>query len=580
MSSHSVLRFAAFELHAATGELRHRGGVLKLAPQPFKVLELLASRAGEVVTRVEIRDHVWTGDTFVDFDQGLNFCIRQIREVLGDTADNPQFIETLPRRGYRFLVPVTGSTPAASVRVTRLIVLPFRMLRPDPETEFLAFSLPDALTSTLGGLESLVVRSSMTAARFAGDSVAPSQIGVEADVDAIVTGTLLRSGPEIRVAAQLTAAATGALLWSQVVQTPIGDLFRVQDELTRRIVASLALPLSTREQQMLRRDVPSNPVAYEYFLRGNQLGHDAKQWSVARDLYRQSVEEDPGYAPAWARLGRIHHVMAKYQAGGTEESLDHAEAAFRRALDLNPDLPIAHKLLAQLEVDLGRAHAAMVRLIEHAHTADPELLAGLVSACRYCGLLDASVAAHARALDLEPKIRTSVGHTWFLQADHARVATLKVADYPYIVALSLAELGRGKEVLPVLRELEPTLPVRLRDFVVAGRTLLEGNAAESIAAVGRIVSSDFRDPEGLFYLSRHLARLDERGPALDLLERVVASGHFCFPAMSRDPWLDSLRKKPAFTRLLRRAETLHQEALASFERLGGRKVLGLAPSRA
>jgi len=577
MSGHEVLRFAAFELHPAAGELRQRGEVLKLAPQPLKVLELLARRAGNIVTRSEIREHVWSGDTFVDFDQGLNFCIRQIREALGDTADAPTFVETLPRRGYRFLMPVTESTPAAPVRVTRLIVLPFRMLRRDPDTEFLAFSLPDAITSTLGGLQSLVVRSSMTAARFAGDSIAPGQIGVEADVDAIVTGTLLRLGPEIRVATQLTAAATGALLWSHAAQTSVGDLFRVQDELTRRIVTSLSLPLTNRELQMLRRDVPSNPAGYEYFLRGNQLSHDPTQWSVARDLYLQSVEEDPAYAPAWARLGRIHHVMAKYQPRGAQGSLDHAEAAFRRALDLNPDLPIAHKLFAQLEVDLGRAHDAMVRLIERAHTADPELLAGLVSACRYCGLLDASVAAHARALDLEPKIRTSVGHTWFLQADHARVATLKVADFPYIVAISLAELGRSHEVLPVLRDLEQKLPGRLRDFVVVARTLLDGHEAESVAAVGRIVDSDFRDPEGLFYLSRHLARLNEANLALDLLGRVVASGYFCFPTMAHDPWLEPLRRNPAFTQLLRRAEALHREAVVAFERLGGPNVFAAAP---
>lgn len=568
MSNQPVLRFGAFALHPSTGELRRGTELLKLAPQPFKVLELLVRGGGDIVTRSQIRDHVWTGDTFVDFDQGLNFCIRQIREVLGDTADDPKFIETLPRRGYRFRMPVTDSTPAA-IPVTRLIVLPFRMLRPDPETEFLAFSLPDALTSALGGLQSLVVRSSMTAATFAGDALTPKQIGEQADVDAIVTGTLLRAGSEIRVATQLTAATSGALLWSQVAQALVGDLFKVQDEFTRRIVSSLSVPLTNHEQQMLRRDVPSSPAAYEYFLRGNQLGNDSSQWSVARDLYLQSVEEDPRYAPAWARLGRIHHVMAKYQPGGAGESLDHAEAAFKRALDLNPDLPIAHKLFAQLEVDLGRAHDAMIRLIERAHTADPELLAGLVSACRYCGLLDASVASHDRAVELEPKVRTSVGHTWFLQGDHARVAALQVADYPYIVAISLAELGRGSEALTLLNQLDQKLPGRLRDYVQVARTLLEGKSSESIATIERIVGSGFRDPEGLFYLSRHLAHLNQIEPALELLERVVASGYCCFPTMARDPWLASLRKKPAFSKLLKRAELQHDQSLAAFERLGG-----------
>lgn len=578
MSSGPALRFGAFELNSATGELRQRGDLIKLPPQPFKVLELLARRRGEIVTRGEIRDHVWSGDTFVDFEQGLNFCIRQIREALGDAADAPRFIETLPRRGYRFLMPVKGSEPGEPAQVPRLIVLPFRMLRPDPDIEFLAFSLPEALTSSLGGLQSLVVRSSMAAARFANGSMDPHKIGVEADVDLIVTGTLLRAGNEVRAATQLTDASNGTLLWSHAAQAPVGDLFSLQDDLTHRIVSSLSLPLTDREHQILRRDVPSSARAYEYFLRGNQLSYDSKQWSVARDLYTQCVEEDPRYAPAWARLGRIHHVMGKYLPTGTQQGLVHAEAAFRRALEVNPDLTIAHKLFAQLEVDLGRAHDAMVRLTERAHTADPELLAGMVSACRYCGLLDASVAAHLRALDLEPKIRTSVGHTWFLQADHARVVTVKIAEYPYIVAISLAELGRTAEALSVIRDLDQKMPTRLRDFILAARMLLEKRPAESIAAVGRVVASDFRDPEGLFYLSRHLAHLNETGAALDLFERVVAGGFFCFPAMARDPWLDSLRRKPAFTRLLRRAQVQHQEALAAFIRLGGDKVLGVASS--
>src|SRR5687768_4009539 len=183
MSAPSGLRFGAFELDPSTGELRQRGDMVKLAAQPLKVLALLVRRAGEVVTRQEIRDHIWTGDTFVDFEQGLNFCIRQVREALGDTADAPRFIETLPRRGYRFLMPVTVAAPEAAVHATRLIVLPFTMLRPDPETEFLAFSLPDALTASLANFESLVVRSSSAAARFVGAAADPKHVASEADVD-------------------------------------------------------------------------------------------------------------------------------------------------------------------------------------------------------------------------------------------------------------------------------------------------------------------------------------------------------------------------------------------------------------
>jgi tetratricopeptide (TPR) repeat protein len=388
-----------------------------------------------------------------------------------------------------------------------------------------------------------------------------------------VTGTLLRAGTDIRVSTQLTDASAGTLLWAHTAQAPVGDVFGVQDQLARHIVDSLSLPLTARERRMLRRDMPSSTRAYEYFLRGNQLSLDPKQWAVARDLYERCVEEDPRYAPAWARLGRIRHVMAKYLETGKAEAFTRAEAAFRRALELNPDLPIAHKLYAQFEVDLGRARDAMVRLAGRASGADPELFAGLVSTCRYCGLLDASVAAHGRAVALEPRIRTSVPHTWFLQADHARVATIKIEEYPYIVPLSLAVLGRGDEALPVLRELEQTKGTRVPGFVIAARTLLEGSTTESIAAVGRIVASGFGDPEGLFYLSRHLAHLHETGPALDLLERVVAGGFFCYPAMTHDPWLDSLRKKPAFTRLMRRCETQHREAAAAFAELCGATTL-------
>lgn len=571
----NLLRFEAFELDAAAGELRRQGDRVKLPPQPFRVLELLARRSGEVVSRNEIRERIWCEDTFVDFEQGLNFCIRQIREAVGDTADSPRYIETLPKRGYRFLIPVETVAPTkGKAALPRVIVLPFRMLRPDAATDFLAFSLPDALTTSLSGLKSLVVRSSLAASRFASGSLDLKSIAADADVDLIVTGTLLSGGDEIRVSAQLTEAASGTLMCSHSMQASIGNVFRLQDEMTECIVNALELRLTVREQRTLKRDVPASSQAYEYYLRGNQVGNDPKQWAAARELYRKCVSEDPGYAPAWARVGRIHHVMAKYLPGESKEGLLDSEAAFRRALDLNPDLAIAHKFYAQLEVDLGRAADAMMRLLPRSkEAADPELFAGLVSPLRYCGLLDASLAAHRRAVALDPKIRTSIPHTWFLQRDYARLASLRMEDFPYVVAISLFETGKSGEAIPVARAFEEKTKTRIGDFVQAARLMMEGDSARSIAAAKRIVDSNFSDPEGLFYLTRHLARLNEIELALSLLDRVVSGGFFCYPAMLEDPWLNPLRGIPRFVEMLDEVEKQHRAAEDNFERLDGHRVL-------
>ena len=186
------------------------------------------------------------------------------------------------------------------------------------------------------------------------------------------------------------------------------------------------------------------------------------------------------------------------------------------------------------------------------------------------------MAAHKRALELDPKIRTSVAHTWFMQGDYVSLAAIRMEEGNYIVALALAELGRKEEALPALRELEPKTKTRLHDFIIAVIALLENDVAESVAAVNRVVASEFKDPEGLYYVVRHLAHLGETGPALQLFERVVAGGYFCYPAMAKDPWLDSVRNEPAFIRLLHQAETQHRDAAASFKRLRGEKLLGVA----
>ena len=469
----------------------------------------------------------------------------------------------------------SGETPAART-MTRLIVLPFRMLRPDPEIDFLSFSLADAITASLGSLESLVVRSSLAAARFKADAPDLSALASELDVDAAVTGTLLRAGAQVRVATQLVEAPGGRLLWSQTAQVTLNDVFQLQDDLTRQIVESLSLPLSAREQRMLSHDAPATARSYEYYLRANELASDPKSWAIARDLYQQAVQEDPRYAPAWARLGRLHRLIGKL-GGGSSEDLARAEAALQRALELNPDLPLAHNLTAQIDIDRGRARDAMVRLLGQAsrRSTDPELFAGLVYACRYCGLLGASLRADARARRLDPSIKTSVDpHA--LDAGRARRGAGEHAwRRRWSCAFSLVALGRAPEALEFLAEKEKKVPPKIRQIIGGLRALLEGRRADA----------DRRDSgHRLVRLSRCRRPLLSRAAtgtcrgrrggrrASGARHRGRASGAIrCSP-----PTIGSIRCAivPEFVAVLRRAEQEHDLAVAAFAAAGGDQILG------
>jgi len=467
-----------------------------------------------------------------------------------------------------------ADTPAEAEQTPRrLIVLPFRLIQPDPEIEFLSFSLADAITASLSGLDPLMVRSSVVAAKYAGE-IDLKRISSEAVVDLVLIGTLLRSGDQLRVSAQLVEPASGTLVWSQTAQGGLRDVFQLQDQVVARIVDSLALPLNARERRLLSRDVPASPAAYEHYLRANELAYDFDP--TARDLYLRCLEEDPSYAPAWARLGRCCRVIAKF--GGDPENFVRAEAALGRALELNPDLALAHNQLAYLEADSNLAERAMVHLLLRAKAArtDPELFAGLVHVCRYCGLLEASLAAHEHACKLDPTIRTSVCHTYFMLGDYHRALETSREVLGYIGPLALMSLGREQEAVALARRAESTstrLPL-VRCFFSSARALTEGARAEAIALSERAIALLTRGPEELSQQARQLAYLSEHDRALVILARAVDEGFFCYPALVRDPWLHSLRARPEFEAILERALERHTRAVRAFVEAGGERILG------
>ncbi len=479
----------------------------------------------------------------------------------------------------RAVLRLDDSGPRIETRtIKRLIILPFRALRPDPDTDFLAFSLPEAIAASLAGLSSLVVRSPIVAARFAGAAPDLKEIAREADVDVVLTGTLLRAGTQLRLSTQLVEAPAGTLIWSKTSQVELRDIFQLQDSLVNGVVESLALPLTAGEIRRLSQDAPADASAYDLYLRANELVREWQNIEASIELYEKCVEKDPGYAPAWAQLGRARWLIDKY-SDASAEKLAQADAAIRRALELNPDLPMAHNIYTHVQVEEGRALEATKRLLERAKTlrSDPELFAGLTHSCRYCGLLEASLAAHREARRLDPKIQTSVAHTYFLLGDYTSALDASKDDFGYATAVSLAMLGRTEEAIALLRQREQPVTRRLaRLFMVSFRTMLEGDREACLEASDELIEATFRDPEGWYHGARQLAYFGETERALIALTRAVEWNFSCFTAMASDPWLDSLRGDARFKGLLQLAKTRYEEARRAFQEMGGSAVLGCA----
>ncbi|HSB60252.1 MAG TPA: winged helix-turn-helix domain-containing protein, partial [Vicinamibacteria bacterium] len=319
----AALRFGAFELDLRSLELRRSGVLVRLQQQPARVLALLARRSGHLVTREEIQREVWGGSTFVDFDQGLNFCVKQIRGALGDHADTPRYLETLPRRGYRFLAPVElladwpagegpgpprrgtppspghgprrpGITSLAAVRVlavlvaaatawlarqgaagaapgrAMLAVLPFENLSPDPDQEYFSDGLTEEMITRLARLHpgrlGVIARTSANVYKKKARSI--EEVGRELGVGYVLEGSVRRAGGRLRVTAQLIRVADQTHLWAESYERRVADALLVQDELARRIVSALESRLLTARAAADARPPATSPEAYEAYLKG------------------------------------------------------------------------------------------------------------------------------------------------------------------------------------------------------------------------------------------------------------------------------------------------------------------------
>jgi TolB-like protein/DNA-binding winged helix-turn-helix (wHTH) protein/Flp pilus assembly protein TadD len=407
------LCFGVFELDVRAGELRKRGLRVRLQQQPFQVLAMLLEHGGEVVSREELQKALWPADTFVDFDHGLNKAINKIREALGDSAESPRFVETVARRGYRFIadvraadvVPLRGHdlvpepAPALDARprqdhagtVVRLIhrlpsrawtismvallilftslaawnlqsgkrqssvirslaVLPLDSLSNDAAQDYFADGMTDELITDLGQISALRVISRTSVMAYKHTRKSLPQIARELNVDAVVEGTVLRSGDQVRITAQLIEGSTDRHMWSQSYQGGLRDTLALQNDVARAIADQIRINLNPQEQAALRNVTVVNPVAYTSYLKGRYFWNKrtADGLRVALAYFNQAIDEDSKYARAYSGLADTYALLGDWQYAvmTPKEALPKAKAAAIKALELDSTLGEAHNSLA------------------------------------------------------------------------------------------------------------------------------------------------------------------------------------------------------------------------------------------
>ena len=632
------LRFGVFELDLRAGELRKHGLRVRLQEQPFQILVMLLDHPGEVVTREELQKKLWPADTFVDFDHGLNKAINKIREALGDSAESPRFVETVARRGYRFLVevkladaaplpnsalatqpspateigdrpPLAGNLPARksllplpalkisvfalllltaalaiwkfhssnrpSPAIRSLAVLPLESLSSDASQDYFADGMTDELIADLGQISALRVISRTSVMVYKHARKPLPQIARELNVDAVVEGTVLRSGDRVRITAQLIEASSDKHLWSQSYEGELRDTLALQSQVARAIAEQIRINVNPQEQAALKNVKVVNPRAYESYLKGRFFWNKrtADGLKVALAYFNQAIDEDPNYAQAYSGLADTYALLGDWQYAvmTPKEALPKAKAAavkaleldtalgeahnslafcldgydwdfdsagkeFRRAIELNPGYATAHHWYAWHLSLLGRYDEAIAEM-KKAENLDPLSLiinADLAELLVLAHLSDESIQQSRKTIEMDSNF--AFAHNQLAQAFLQK----------HLNEEAVAELQKALQLSPG----SPTIMANLaRGYVASGK---RGEALKLLNDLKKRSNSTYSHGSEIAVIYAALGDTDQ---AMNCLEKSYQERFN--PGVLLRPGFDPLRSDPRFQALVRRIGLPH-----------------------
>ena len=512
----ACIRFGTFEVDTRSGELRRKGARVKLQAQPFQVLTLLLERPGEVITREELTGRLWPEDTFVDFERGLNKAINKLREALRDDAEKPRFIETLPQRGYRFIAEISPSSRHTTLtaddrdippvlsprRIDSLAVLPLDNHSGDPAQEYFSDGMTEELISAISKIHSLRVISRTSVMTYKGTRKSLPAIARELRVDAVVEGSVARSGDKIRVTAQLIYAPDDRHLWAGRYERELRDVLQLQAEIAEDI-ATQVHKLVDPKQLSPSPASKVHPEAFEAALRANFFRDKLTPVELARaaELYVEAIAIDPTYAQAYANLSQCLFFMGLFGIGPSSDLFLKAKANALKALQLDESVAAAQNALAAIHIlydwDWAGAEAVCRRGVElrpgdgaaHLHLADYMSIQA-----RH----DEAIAEFKRALEFDPFNRVHIGYMGLLfyrarRYDESIEQCQRALDIdPYycnamwFMALSLEQKGQLSDAIAQLERAVNISGAPLFLALLSRAYALSGNKTRALEILDRI----------------------------------------------------------------------------------------------
>ena len=565
--SNPVQRFNGFEVDPRSRELRRNGTRVRMQDQPLEVLLLLLERKGEVVTREDLKQRLWSSDTFVDSDDGLNTAIRKLREVLGDSADKPIYIETIPRRGYRFagaieetqrepsIAPAEIATSGAvsnpgpvetrlkrerrpvyigaalaflllfacaglflwrtrsrshvtPLHIQSVAVLPMANLSNDLEQEYLADGMTETLITNLAQVKSLRVISRTSALHYKRTAETLPQIAHELNVDAVIESTVQRSGSRIQVTAKLVPAQTDAPIWARAYEREARDVLVMESELAEAIASQIEARITPLEKQQLSSVAAISPEAYNAYLLGDYMSRKKSTAAIDKAIghFQEAIRIDPNYAQAYAGLANAYFEREIWGGVGIGRFADQIRAAALKALELDQGLPEAHALLARIHY-------------------------------QYDWDWQATEAEYKRAIELDPNLATTYSfYAYFLQSmgRHAEALTAahRAVELDPLSAPAITDEGRilyrtrqydrAIENYQRALELDPGFPPALTRIVDA--YVQEKKFDQALAYVRKYQDSGGDPRSGMIYIARIYAEMGKRREALAVLGQIEKDG--------------------------------------------------------